>query len=98
MSTGREDRVRANTAPEVNARIDDAMRDRLFNCSTLSDSEISARIDAQQGPQHPQSLPHRVLPSALVQARRWGHQGAPPRAGDHPLAISPAPTPRCPPR
>jgi hypothetical protein len=30
----------------VNARIDDAMRDRLFHCSTLSDSEIAARIDA----------------------------------------------------
>ena len=46
MRIGREDRVRANTAPEVNARIDDTMRDRLFSCSTLSDSEISARIEA----------------------------------------------------
>jgi hypothetical protein len=42
----RIDRVRAHTAPAVNARIDDAMRDRLFHCSTLSDSEIAARIDA----------------------------------------------------
>ena len=46
MSTGREDRVRANTAPAVNARIDNAMRDRLFSYSTRSDAEISARIDA----------------------------------------------------
>ena len=46
MSTGREDRVRAQTAPRVNARIDDAMRDRLFSYSTRSDAEISARIDA----------------------------------------------------
>jgi hypothetical protein len=46
MSTSREDRVRAHTAPEVNARIDDAMRDRLFSYSTRSDGEISARIEA----------------------------------------------------
>ena len=46
MSTGREDRVRAHTAPDVNGRIDDTMRDRLFSYSTRSDAEISARIDA----------------------------------------------------
>ena len=46
MSTGPEDRVRAHTAREVNARIDDAMRDRLFSYSTLSDAEITARIEA----------------------------------------------------
>ena len=46
MSISREDRVRAHTAPDVNARIDDAMRDRLFSYSTRSDAEISARIEA----------------------------------------------------
>jgi len=46
VSIGREDRVRAHTAPDVNARIDDAMRDRLFSYSTRSDAEISARIEA----------------------------------------------------
>jgi hypothetical protein len=35
-----------HTAPDVNGRIDDAMRDRLFSYSTRSDSEISARIQA----------------------------------------------------
>ena len=44
MIGGREDRVRAHTAPEVNARIDDEMRDRLFAYSTCTDAEISARI------------------------------------------------------
>lgn len=40
----RHDRVRAHTASSVNARIDDAMRDRLFAYSTCTDEEISARI------------------------------------------------------
>lgn len=40
------DRVREHTAPEVNARIDDAMRDRLFHYSTRSDEEITRRIEA----------------------------------------------------
>ena len=40
------DRVREHTASEVNARIDDAMRDRLFHYSTCSDEEITRRIDA----------------------------------------------------
>ena len=42
--TPRPDRVREHTAAEVNARIDDAMRDRLFRDSTASDEAISARI------------------------------------------------------
>jgi hypothetical protein len=42
----RIDRVRAHTAPETNARIDDEMRDRLFRYSALGDAEISARIEA----------------------------------------------------
>jgi len=46
VSAGREDRVRAHTAADVNGRIDDTMRDRLFSYSTRSDAEISARIDA----------------------------------------------------
>ena len=40
------DRVREHTAQEVNASIDDAMRDRLFRYSTCSDQEITARIEA----------------------------------------------------
>ena len=43
---GREDRVRAHTAPDVNAAIDDAMRDRLFRYAASSDAEISSRIEA----------------------------------------------------
>ena len=44
MASIRRDRVRERTAPEVNARIDDEMRDRLFRDSTASDRELSARI------------------------------------------------------
>lgn len=40
------DRVREHTAEYLNARIDDAMRDRLFYYSTCSDEEITARIEA----------------------------------------------------
>jgi hypothetical protein len=40
------DRVRSHTGREVNARIDDAMRDRLFHYSTCSDEEITRRIEA----------------------------------------------------
>ena len=46
MITDRHDRVREHTAPDVNARLDDEMRDRLFRDSTLSDREISRRIRA----------------------------------------------------
>ena len=46
MTNGREDRVRAHTADEVNARIDDETRDRLFRYASCPDSEISARIEA----------------------------------------------------
>jgi hypothetical protein len=42
----RADRVREHTRPAVNARIDDSMRDRLLRDSTLTDEEISNRIDA----------------------------------------------------
>ena len=42
----KRDRVRKHTASEVNARLDDDMRDRLFRDSTLSDEEIVARIEA----------------------------------------------------
>ena len=40
------DRVRDHTAADVNARIDDAMRDRLFYYSTCADDEITRRVDA----------------------------------------------------
>ncbi len=46
MTQSSVDRVRAHTASQVNARIDDAMRDRLFRFAAASDWEISARIDA----------------------------------------------------
>lgn len=45
MSNGRE-RAREHTAAEVNARLDDEMRDRLFRDSALSDDQISERIEA----------------------------------------------------
>lgn len=46
MITDRHDRVREHTPPDVNARLDDEMRDRLFRDSTLSDLELSRRIRA----------------------------------------------------
>ena len=42
----RRDRVREHTAGDVNARLDDEMRDRLFRDSILGDRELSERIDA----------------------------------------------------
>ena len=45
MSPG-PDRVRARTSPAINAKLDDAMRDRLFDASTLTDGEIAKRIAA----------------------------------------------------
>lgn len=46
MTSGREDRVRAHTAPAVNAQIDDAMRDRLFRYASASEREIVERLEA----------------------------------------------------
>jgi hypothetical protein len=46
LITDRHDRVREHTPPDVNARLDDEMRDRLFRDSTLSDLELSRRIRA----------------------------------------------------
>lgn len=43
---GREDRVRARSAPHVNAQIDDAMRDRLFRYAAASEAEITERLAA----------------------------------------------------
>jgi hypothetical protein len=45
ITSERNDRVRAHTDAHVNAKLDDQMRDRLFRDSTLSDAEISRRID-----------------------------------------------------
>lgn len=41
-----EDRVRAHTAPVVNAKIDDATRDCLFRYAVTTDADITARIEA----------------------------------------------------
>jgi hypothetical protein len=46
ISRTHHDRVRAHTPAEINAAIDDRTRDSLFRYSTLSDAEISRRIDA----------------------------------------------------
>lgn len=40
------DRVRTHTRPEINARLDDRMRDRLLNYATASDGDIAKRIEA----------------------------------------------------
>lgn len=45
MSTLRRDRVRENTPADVNAQIDDDMRDRLFQNASMQDRELSARIE-----------------------------------------------------
>jgi hypothetical protein len=42
----RPDRVRSHTSADVNAALDDAMRDRLFRYAATSDAEISQRIEA----------------------------------------------------
>ena len=47
--TARHDRVRENTAHEVNSRLDDEMRDRLFSDSARDESEFSARMQALDG-------------------------------------------------
>jgi hypothetical protein len=46
VSAERRDRVREHTAAHVNARIDDAMRDRVFASSALDETAIAARLDA----------------------------------------------------
>jgi hypothetical protein len=79
MSVGREDRVRVHTDPNVNARIDDAMRDRLFSYSTRSDAEISARIEALDGEWDIERYLEVMAPSfaltglalGLLSDRRW---------------------------
>ena len=79
MTTGREDRVRAHTASEVNAAIDDAMRDRLFRYAGASDDEISARIEALDREWDIERYLEMIAPSlalsglalGLVQSRKW---------------------------
>lgn len=46
MMSGRQDRVRAHTAQEANAQIDDTMRDRLFRYAAASEREIAERLEA----------------------------------------------------
>lgn len=46
MNGAPRDAVRVHTAPAANARIDDAMRDRLFRYAGASEREISERIAA----------------------------------------------------
>ena len=79
MTTGREDRVRAHTSAEANARIDDTMRDRLFRSAGSSDSEISARIEALDQEWDIERYLETLAPSlalsgialALLQGRKW---------------------------
>ncbi|HEV7802169.1 MAG TPA: hypothetical protein VGP15_13925 [Burkholderiales bacterium] len=42
----RHDRVREHTASDVNARLDDEMRDRLFRYSAMSEDAIAERLEA----------------------------------------------------
>jgi hypothetical protein len=79
MTTGREDRVRAHTAAAVNARIDDATRDRLFRYAACTDSEIAARIEALESEWDIERCLETMAPTvaltgvavALVRGRHW---------------------------
>ena len=79
MRAERDDRVRAHTASNVNTRIDDAMRDRLFRYAAASDSEISARIEALDHEWDIERYLEVIAPSlaltgvalALVNGRKW---------------------------
>ena len=79
MMTQREDRVRAHTAPDVNAAIDDAMRDRLFRYAGANDDEISARIEALDREWDIERYLEIIAPSlalsglalGLIQSRKW---------------------------
>lgn len=44
MNADRHDRVREHTASDVNAAIEDAMRDRVFDLSGSDDQAIAARL------------------------------------------------------
>jgi len=44
-SISAHDRVRANTSPDSNQRIEDEMRRRIISCASKSPEEISARIE-----------------------------------------------------
>ena len=46
MMEARRDRVRTRSASSANARIDDAMRDRLFRYAAASEREIAQRLEA----------------------------------------------------
>lgn len=73
------DRVREHTAGYVNARIDDAMRDRLFHYSTCSDTEITARLDELDGEWDIERYIEVLAPTlaltgvglGLLRGRRW---------------------------
>ena len=79
MTSGRADRVRAHTAAEVNARIDDATRDRLFRHAASNDAEVSARLEALDREWDIERYLEVIAPSlalsgiaaALVHDRKW---------------------------
>jgi hypothetical protein len=79
MSVGREDRVRAHTPSHVNARIDDATRDRLFRYAACTDDEISARMEALEHEWDIERYLETLAPSlaltgiafGLVSGRKW---------------------------
>lgn len=79
MTRVREDRLRAHTAPDVNAQIDDAMRDRLFRYAGASDREIAARLDALEREWDVERCIECLAPAAaltgivlsVLRGRRW---------------------------
>ena len=75
----RPDRVRSHTASDVNAALDDAMRDRLFRYAAMTDTEISRRIEALAREWDIERYLEVLAPTisltgvtlALLRGRRW---------------------------
>jgi hypothetical protein len=75
----RHDRVRSHTAADVNAALDDAMRDRLFRYAALTDTEITRRIEALDDEWDIERYLEVLAPTisltgvtlALFRGRRW---------------------------
>lgn len=79
MMRHRLDRVRAQTLASANARIDDAMRDRLFRYAAASEREIAERLEALGREWDIERYLEVMAPAAslsgialgLVNGRRW---------------------------
>ena len=75
----RHDRVREHTAADVNAALDDEMRDRLFRHSVSRDEEIAERLEALDAEWDIERYLETIAPSialtgialSVVRGRKW---------------------------